>query len=187
MNDLNVQILLCLIFLLLFSDRAYCTLKVKDAKGITYHLWMTRLLIASYIICQLIAVYDFLFLSDKKLNFFLTLPGFFIVLFAVGLRHTCIRTLGANWSLQIKRVTQPQLVTAGPYRHIRHPYYLSVLIELLGVCLLFNSFYSLLFLICIHCPLLIVRIYQEEKILIKIFSKRYLRYKTSAGCLFYRF
>jgi protein-S-isoprenylcysteine O-methyltransferase Ste14 len=187
MNDLNARFILCSVFLLLFSDRVYCTFRVKDAKGIIYYPGMTRLLIASYLMCQLIAVYDFLFLSNRELNPFLSFLGFSMALFAIILRHKCIRALGSNWSLQVKQVIQPQLIITGPYKYVRHPYYLSVLIELVGVCLLFNSLYSFFFLICIHFPLLIIRIYQEEKILIKIFSKNYVHYKTGVGCLLYRF
>jgi protein-S-isoprenylcysteine O-methyltransferase Ste14 len=53
-----------------------------------------------------------------------------------------------------------------------------VIIEALGIPAIFNSYYTLGFAALIYAPLIIVRAYLEERELIKIFGKDYVRYST---------
>ena len=50
-----------------------------------------------------------------------------------GLRWWCITTLGPQWNTRVVVVPEAGRVTAGPYRHLRHPNYVAVVVE--GVCL----------------------------------------------------
>ncbi|MBS1883435.1 MAG: isoprenylcysteine carboxylmethyltransferase family protein [Actinobacteria bacterium] len=46
--------------------------------------------------------------------------------------------LGRNWGMPMTRKDEPELVTSGPYRLIRHPIYSGLLAAVLGTALLTN-------------------------------------------------
>jgi protein-S-isoprenylcysteine O-methyltransferase Ste14 len=43
--------------------------------------------------------------------------------------------LGRNWGMPMTRKDEPELVTSGPYRFVRHPIYSGILLALLGTAL----------------------------------------------------
>lgn len=72
--------------------------------------------------------------------------------------------LGRQYSIYITLQQNHRLITSGPYRYIRHPRYLGVMMVALGLALLFRSWIALValpFLIA----LLIFRLSDEEKLL----------------------
>lgn len=46
--------------------------------------------------------------------------------------------LGRNWGMPMTKKAEPELVTSGPYRFVRHPIYSGLLLALLGTALLTN-------------------------------------------------
>jgi len=70
-----------------------------------------------------------------------------------------------------------QLVTTGPYRFIRHPVYLGVLIVFFSLSLLTKSWLALGYTLLIILPLNFGRTKWEEKILTEIFGEKYRRYQ----------
>jgi protein-S-isoprenylcysteine O-methyltransferase Ste14 len=75
-------------------------------------------------------------------------------------------------------------VVDGPYKFIRHPYYLSVIAELSGMAIFLNAFISLFFILVIQGSLLRLRIINEEKELVGRFGEKYLAYKLMIGSMF---
>lgn len=60
-------------------------------------------------------------------------PALVGVVLAQGLRWWCITTLGRQWNTRIVVIPGAGRVTGGPYRRLRHPNYVAVVVE--GVCL----------------------------------------------------
>lgn len=58
---------------------------------------------------------------------------------AQALRYAAIRSLGERWSVRILVLPGEPLVRRGPYRFIRHPNYLAVIVELLAAPLMFGA------------------------------------------------
>lgn len=56
-------------------------------------------------------------------------PMLALVLLSQALRYWCIATLGRQWNTRVIVVPGLQLVARGPYRWLRHPNYLAVVIE----------------------------------------------------------
>ncbi len=46
--------------------------------------------------------------------------------------------LGRNWGMPMTQKAEPELVTSGPYRFVRHPIYTGLLAALLGTALVTN-------------------------------------------------
>jgi protein-S-isoprenylcysteine O-methyltransferase Ste14 len=46
--------------------------------------------------------------------------------------------LGRNWGMPMTQKAEPELVTSGPYRFVRHPIYSGLLVAILGTALVTN-------------------------------------------------
>ncbi len=46
--------------------------------------------------------------------------------------------LGRNWGMPMSEKSEPELITSGPYRFVRHPIYSGLLLGLLGTALVIN-------------------------------------------------
>jgi methyltransferase len=56
-----------------------------------------------------------------------------------GLRYWAIASLGRYWTTRIITLSNAPLVTRGPYRFMRHPNYLVVILEILALPLAFGE------------------------------------------------
>jgi methyltransferase len=106
-----------------------------------------------------------------------------LVLFLVGflVRRWAIDTLGWHWSLQIEMRPDQSLVQKGPYRFIRHPNYLGLLLEVLAVPLIGRAYRTLAFVLVCYWPLIFVRLHLEEQVLLATFPEAYRRYQRACG------
>lgn len=102
-----------------------------------------------------------------------------VVLFAIGgaLRVWPVFVLGERFSGLVAIQPGHSLVTDGPYRFIRHPSYLGLLINSIGWSLAFRSGIGILLTILLIPPL-IARIRAEEKLLHSEFPREYHVYCT---------
>ncbi len=90
-----------------------------------------------------------------------------IGLFAAGqaLRLAAIRTLGWRWSTRIMTVPGAEPVQRGIYRHIRHPNYLGVELEILAAPLVHSAYLTSAVFGTANLLLLRDRIRREEQAL----------------------
>jgi protein-S-isoprenylcysteine O-methyltransferase Ste14 len=111
--------------------------------------------------------------------------GAAIAVFAVGLIYWTLAHLGKNLTSTVVVKSNATLVQTGPYRLVRHPFYVSGAVWLLGVFLLTANWFlglSGLFLIL----LLILRTPREEQRLIDRFGDQYRMYMQTTGRFFPR-
>ena len=88
------------------------------------------------------------------------------VLLAQLLRYWVIKTLGKRWNTRIVIIPDQPLVNSGPYRFLKHPNYLAVIVELAAFPALFGCWYTaIIFSILNMILLLLIRIPAEEKAL----------------------
>jgi methyltransferase len=85
------------------------------------------------------------------------------VFLAQGLRWWAVRSLGAAWSVRV--VVQPDAkpVTGGPYRLLKHPNYLAVVLEVAAVPLVHGAWVTAIAATVVNLGLLWVRIPLEER------------------------
>jgi protein-S-isoprenylcysteine O-methyltransferase Ste14 len=90
------------------------------------------------------------------------------------------KSLGESYSQEIIVMNNHKLITAGPYRIIRHPQYLSQVLMDLGAGLATLS-YIVIPLALIEIPFAIMRALTEEKLLSKHLKDAYKNYKSKSG------
>jgi len=87
------------------------------------------------------------------------------VLLAQALRWWAVSALGDRWSTRILVVPGEPPVTLGPYRFLRHPNYLAVILEMACVPLAWGSWRTALAFSAGNALLLAIRIPSEERAL----------------------
>jgi methyltransferase len=92
-------------------------------------------------------------------------PMLLLVVAAQALRWWCIITLGPRWNTRVIAVPGLPLVTAGPYRWLRHPNYLAVVAEGVALPLVHSAWMTALGFALLNFPLLYTRIRVEERAL----------------------
>ncbi len=95
----------------------------------------------------------------------------------VFLRYWSSKLLGKNFSRNIEAQRDQNLVSKGPYRFLRHPLYIALMIMVVSVSLFLQSLPGILFSVIIMAVVLGVRIKEEEKIMEDNIGKRYINWK----------
>jgi protein-S-isoprenylcysteine O-methyltransferase Ste14 len=89
--------------------------------------------------------------------------------------------LGRNWGMPMTQKAEPELVTSGPYRFVRHPIYSGLLVALLGTALVTNLVG--LIIVAILGAYFYYCAFVEEKNLTATFPTSYPVYQTSTKML----
>lgn len=113
------------------------------------------------------------------------LLGLAFLTLGVTLRFLAVKTLGRYFMPALAIDSDHRIITAGPYRYIRHPGYAGAILAFIGLALSLTSTYALL------CPLVILpgvilRVVREEQMLRSKFGPAYDEYRRTAGALFPR-
>lgn len=81
---------------------------------------------------------------------------------AQGLRWWCITTLGPRWNTRVLVVPGLPLVAGGPYRLLRHPNYVAVVVEGAALPLVHSAWLTAAAFTALNAALLTVRIHCED-------------------------
>ena len=105
------------------------------------------------------------------------------VLFAcgIGLAVWARLHLGRNWGMPMTQRAEPELITSGPYRFVRHPIYSGLLAALLGTAIVTNLVG--LIIVAILGAYFYYSASVEEKNLIATFPTAYPAYRGSTKML----
>jgi protein-S-isoprenylcysteine O-methyltransferase Ste14 len=71
--------------------------------------------------------------------------GVILLVSGLGLAVWARVHLGRNWGMPMSEKAEPELVTSGPYRFVRHPIYSGLLLGILGTALTTNPYWLLAF------------------------------------------
>jgi methyltransferase len=93
--------------------------------------------------------------------------GAIVFIAAKAIKYWAIATLGERWTFKVLVLPGAPLVTAGPYRLLRHPNYVGVAGELAGAALMAYAPLAGAVSICVFGVLLLARIRVEERALMR--------------------
>jgi protein-S-isoprenylcysteine O-methyltransferase Ste14 len=172
---INFCIFYYLVTEIILSIRTKQRTRTEVDRGTQQLVWI--LLVACFIIVWVPVILDFgrlLVLGD-----WLTWVGVAIMICGIIFRQYAIAILGKFFTGQVQIQADHQIIKAGPYRTIRHPSYLGILILALGLGIALANWISLL--LCIVLPPIGImrRIRVEEKELEQHFGQQYQDYRKS--------
>ncbi|MFI9265288.1 isoprenylcysteine carboxyl methyltransferase family protein [Streptomyces werraensis] len=101
-------------------------------------------------------------LADRPFLPALGWPALTLTLLAQALRWWCITTLGPYWNTRVIVVPGARLVGAGPYRFLRHPNYVAVVVEGAALPLVHSAWITATVFTLADAVLLTVRIRCEN-------------------------
>ncbi|MCX5885021.1 MAG: hypothetical protein NT096_03775 [Proteobacteria bacterium] len=149
----------------------------KGKKGKIIQKWTFPVLSALHFIVGIGTVIEY-FAVQRTINLGVSLIGLIMFFSALTLRMRVVRTLGDYHSVHIEMREEHPLIREGPYQVMRHPYYVSVMLELLGFPLVGNAYYSFLVALFVYLPFLFLRIHFEEIAMEETFGDEYRKYKA---------
>jgi methyltransferase len=90
-----------------------------------------------------------------------------LALFAAAqvLRYAAIAALGERWSVRVLALPAAPLVRRGPYRWLRHPNYLAVIVELAAAPMILGAWRTALAASAVNLAALALRVRVEERAL----------------------
>jgi protein-S-isoprenylcysteine O-methyltransferase Ste14 len=89
--------------------------------------------------------------------------------------------LGRNWGMPMTQKHEPELVTSGPYRFVRHPIYSGILLALLGTALATNLYWLITF--GVVGAYFVYSATVEERIMTTEFPNQYPSYRETTKML----
>ncbi len=118
--------------------------------------------------------------NDSKF-FGIRIAGLAIFVVFSWLQVFAYKSLGSSYTQDVVILKGHKLFTAGIYRFIRHPQYLSQLLSDLGAGLALLSFLVVPAVLFFEVPLFIMRAALEDKLLEKHFGDEFSEYKKRSG------
>ena len=106
----------------------------------------------------------------RYIGLLIAIPGF--VLMQAGEKY-----LAKQFSIEVTLQKDHKLIQSGPYKVIRHPRYLGILIFFTGISLTFRSLLGI-FIVLALAGVLIWRVFAEEKMMHAEFGKEWEEYQA---------
>jgi protein-S-isoprenylcysteine O-methyltransferase Ste14 len=138
------------------------------------------IIIGSFMLLGSLAEY---LLLGRTVSWLFFAAGWAVGLSSFYLRRRAIAALGRFWSLHVEIRDTHELVREGPFRWVRHPAYSSMILEILSIGLLLQSWHVTVIAFAAFIPTLLTRIRIEERALIEKFGDSYLDFKRTTPAL----
>jgi protein-S-isoprenylcysteine O-methyltransferase Ste14 len=97
-----------------------------------------------------------------------------------GFTLYCWHYMGTSWRIGIDPKEKNQLITDGPFKHIRHPIYALSMLLMLGSLLCLQSA-AILVLFCVHWVIFTLEALREERYLSGIYGETYQHYMNQTN------
>ncbi len=183
-----MKVVAAILIIFFAGERLYCTFASVRRKN-TRRLWreslFTSLMLFLY---SSIVIFNtgFYFFYSPLTNSVIFFSGVLLLLIGITGRRWSIGAMGDDWSVYVAAENIGRVVTQGPFRFSRHPYYWSSILELLGISLLLQCLWGVGLTLCVYFPILIFRSYLEEKRMLDKFPVEYVLYKKTTPFFLWR-
>jgi protein-S-isoprenylcysteine O-methyltransferase Ste14 len=145
--------------------------------------WSRELRIRAVIVIAVVLLIRFGAFRGHSLNTDPARAGLGLALFASGLGFAiwARMTIGRNWGMPMTQKDEPELVTNGPYRLVRHPIYTGILIGTAGTAVALSWWWFIA--VALTAAYFIYSATVEERYLSNQFRDAYPAYKHSTKML----
>jgi methyltransferase len=103
--------------------------------------------------------------ADRPFVPWLCWPMLAVVVGTQALRWWCVRTLGPQWNTRIVVIPDLPLIRRGPYRWLRHPNYVAVVVEVAALPLVHTAWLTAVAFSLLNVAVLSLRIPAEQRAL----------------------
>ncbi len=107
--------------------------------------------------------------------------GFVVFLLGLALAVWARVLLGSNWGTPMSQKVDPELVTTGPYRYVRHPIYSGIIFGMIGTAMAVSLYWVVAVVLVGAYFVYAARV--EERIMDRLFPESYPAYKRSTKML----
>jgi protein-S-isoprenylcysteine O-methyltransferase Ste14 len=107
--------------------------------------------------------------------------GAVLFLAGLGLAVWARIYLGRNWGMPMTQKDEPELVTSGPYRFVRHPIYSGILLAVLGTALAIDLYWVIVLIVMGVYFVYSARV--EERLMASSFPVAYPGYRAKTKML----
>lgn len=101
----------------------------------------------------------------RPFHLWLGVPMVVLLGLAQAVRYWSITTLGERWTVRVFELPGAALVERGPYRLMRHPNYLAVIVEIVALPMAHTAWLTAIVFSVLNAFMLTVRIRSEERAL----------------------
>ena len=99
--------------------------------------------------------------------------GFIIFILSSLIRYQAIRQLGHYYNPRVAVYQKHELIKEGIYKHLRHPFYLSAVLNTFSIAFIFSSLGAVLLVLVAVIPAILYRINIEEEFMCRHFPNEY--------------
>jgi protein-S-isoprenylcysteine O-methyltransferase Ste14 len=146
-----------------------------------------KLTFTLFMICGLLIIFggiaEFI-LRGGKFYWQTLVIGLVLAIGSFVIRRRAIAALGRFWSLHVEVREEHEFIRSGPFAWIRHPVYLSMILEIVAVALILQAWLTLMAVALIFIPTLSYRIKLEEAALAAKFGAAFDDYRRTTPMLF---
>ena len=107
--------------------------------------------------------------------------GLVVFLSGLALAVWARRYLGQNWGMPMTEKVDPELVTTGPYRRVRHPIYSGIILAMIGTAIAVSWFWLLA--VVLLGAYFVYSAVMEERYMTGVFPDTYPAYRRSTKML----
>ena len=152
---------------LLLAKRNERVARVKGA--VEYDEKGYKVIVLMHIFFFISLISEYILLARTLSNFWVPLLILFII--AQILRYWAISTLGYYWNTKILVTPNTSPIRTGPYKYLNHPNYLSVILEIAVIPLIFSCYITSMIFTLLNLVLLKRRMRIEEQALSTLKSR----------------
>lgn len=128
--------------------------------GGEHFIYMKLLHTGFFVACALEVV-----LLERPFIPILGIPMLGVALVAQAIRYWAILTLGKRWNVRVIVVPGLPAISSGPYRYLKHPNYLAVVLEGFSIPLIHTAWMTAVAFTCLNAWMLSVRLRCENEAL----------------------
>ena len=145
--------------------------------------WLFRAFATAYLVLPVPAVTPWLDVAHVSVPVRWRRLGTALLWLGIGLFSWAHQALGRNWTAVLALSTDHELVTTGPYRHVRHPMYTGFFTVGVGFALLSANWLVAALCLGTLAPTYVLSVSAEEQMMARRFGDRYRRYVEVTGRL----
>lgn len=188
MSENRFRLLFGVLWLVFFGVRLYFQKRVP--RGIAYTLvderrerWLFRAFAMAYLAISAYAITPWMDAARIALPDWSRWLGGVVLCVGIGLFSWAHATIGRNWTAVLALSAGHEMVTSGPYRHVRHPMYAAFFIIGLGFSQISANWLVGALYLGTLVPMYVLRVSAEEQMMARRFGDRYRQYMEATGRL----